>query len=99
VLDAKSWATMLPENALEQSAKYLYGIRRADEPALVPALAGVDLVTCAISPRLSAPGLARVHVNTATPTFGQDALMNRVDRLLAQLKDSLIARERYASAG
>ncbi len=47
VLDAKAWAQMLPEDVLAQSAKYLYGIRRSRNAHAVPALAGVDLVTCA----------------------------------------------------
>ena len=40
VLDAKGWAQMLPEDALSQSAKYLYGIRRTRDPRTVPAFAG-----------------------------------------------------------
>jgi hypothetical protein len=68
VLDAKGWAQMLPEDALSQSAKYLYGIRRTRDPRTVPAFAGVDLVTCASPAGLSGGDLARVAVSGATPT-------------------------------
>ena len=97
-LDAKAWAQMLPEDALSQSAKYLYGIRRAREASVVPALTGVDLVTCARSPSITAGDLAKVVVSSATPTAGVDALHARIGDLLDQLAAALVERERLASA-
>lgn len=97
VLDAKAWKTMLPEDALSQSAKYLYGIRRIANPDAIPVLAGVDLVTCAHAPSLHDSQLARIGVVTATPTRGLTTLDSRVMTIVDQLKDSLIERERQAS--
>lgn len=97
ILDAKAWAVMLPEDALSQCAKYLYGIRRQDDAGLVPSIAGVDLVTCALRPAMSHEDLARVHVVTATPTAGTDLLAARIDDVIDQLTASLIERERHAS--
>jgi hypothetical protein len=98
ILDAKAWAQMLPEDVLTQSAKYLYGIRRSGEVRAVPALAGVDLVTCAVSPSISARELAKVAVSSATPTVGIDALRARVGAIADQLMASLADRERRAPA-
>lgn len=97
VVDAKSWASMLPEQALEQSAKYLYGIRRSDEPMLVPAVAGADLVTCAVAPRNGASDISRVRVVSATPTSGLDELDDRIGEVTDQLIASLVQREHTAS--
>jgi hypothetical protein len=97
VLDAKAWAKMLPEDALAQSAKYLYGIRRTRDVHVVPTLAGVDLVTCARSPRIVGGELAKVVVTSATPTAGVDALNARIGAILEQLAASLVERERRAS--
>lgn len=97
VIDAKSWASMLPEQALEQSAKYLYGIRRSDDPTLVPAVAGVDLVTCAVAPRIGASDVSRVRVVSATPTSGLDGLVDRIGAIADQLIASLVEREHTAS--
>lgn len=97
VLDAKSWASMLPEQALEQSAKYLYGIRRADDLQAVPAVACVDLVTCAAAPSIGSSDVSRVHVVSATPTTGLDGLERRVGEVADQLIDSLVEREHMAS--
>jgi hypothetical protein len=98
LLDAKSWAHMLPEDILTQSAKYLYGIRRTRDVIAVPALAGVDLVTCARPLSISGGELAKVAVSTATPTTGVDALRARLSAILDQLAASLVERERLASA-
>lgn len=98
VLDAKAWARMLPEDVLAQSAKYLYGIRRTREVLTVPALAGVDLVTCAQPPSISGSDLAKVAVTGATPTAGVAALRARVATILDQMAASLTERERFASA-
>src|SRR5690242_12391331 len=97
VLDAKAWAQMLPEDVLTQSAKYLYGIRRVSDVAAVPALAGVDLVTCAQPPGVPAGDSARVAVNGATPTAGVAALHARLGAIVDQLASSLSERERLAS--
>lgn len=98
ILDAKAWAQMLPEDVLTQSAKYLYGIRRADNLATVPALAGVDLVTCARPPTISGNDLTKVSVRGATPTTGVDELHTRISAIVDQLAASLAERERHASA-
>lgn len=82
VVDAKSWSRMLSEDVLSQAAKYLYGLRRVDDLSSVPAIAGVDLVTCAISPSIAKASLARVHVTTATPTVGTAVLRERIRQLL-----------------
>lgn len=97
VLDAKSWALMLPEDALAQSAKYLYGIRRKDEPDHIPALAGVDLITCAAAPSIGKTDVAKIHVLSATPTTGTDVLATRLGAIVDQLTAALIERERRAS--
>ncbi|MFT3714404.1 MAG: hypothetical protein QM774_00225 [Gordonia sp. (in: high G+C Gram-positive bacteria)] len=97
VIDAKSWASMLPEQALEQSAKYLYGIRRSDDPALVPAVSGVDLVTCAVAPRIGASDISRVRVLSATPTSGLSELDDRIHEIVDQLLASLEESEHMAS--
>lgn len=97
VLDAKAWAGMLPEDALAQSAKYLYGIRRSSDPNSVPALAGVHLVTCARQPALSETEMAKVHVTTATPTNGVDELWVRLNGVIDQLAAALVDRERLVS--
>jgi len=85
VFDAKAWAELPPEAALEQSAKYLYGIRRSSDPATVPILASVDLVTCAPAPNLLEEALARVRVTTATPTGGTTSLSSRVNVIVDSL--------------
>ncbi len=96
-LDAKAWHTLLPDDALSESAKYLYGIRRSGEPAGVPALAGVQLVTCAPRPHVHDADVASVWVTTATPTSDDAVLTGAVrdaaNRLVAALHD----RERLAS--
>ncbi|MGY1792784.1 hypothetical protein ACI796_02220 [Geodermatophilus sp. SYSU D00525] len=97
VLDAKSWAVMLPEDALAQSAKYLYGLRRPDAPAAIPAIVGVDLVTCAARPAVSDPALSRVNIISVTPTRATDLLDERINELVDQLIDALSERERSAS--
>ncbi len=97
VLDAKSWAQMLPEQALEQSAKYLYGIRLADDPTRVPAVSGVDLVTCAVAPQIGTSELSGIRVVSATPTAGIDDLDGRIREVADQLIASLVAREHLAS--
>jgi hypothetical protein len=98
VLDAKAWAEMSPEGALTQSSKYLYGIRRTTDMRTVPALAGIDLVTCARPPTISSGDLAKVAINSATPTVGIEALHSRISSIVDQLMASLAERERYASA-
>ena len=97
VLDAKSWARMLPEDALAQSAKYLYGIRRSDDVVAVPALAGVSLVTCAPAPNVQGSDAVRIGVTTATPTAGIEALHTRLGAALARLSGALGERERSVS--
>lgn len=97
VLDAKAWAQMLPQDALTQSAKYLYGIRRKTDMPTVPALVGVDLVTCAEAPSVVGHELARVAVDSATPTSGVDALHTRISSIVELLASSLAARGRHAS--
>jgi hypothetical protein len=98
VIDAKAWAQMLPEDALTQSAKYLYGIRRNCDVLAVPAIAGVDLVTCAQPPSVVGGELAKVTVSGATPTTGVEALHTRIDAIIDQLAESLAERERLVSA-
>jgi hypothetical protein len=98
VVDAKAWAQMLPEDVLTQSAKYLYGIRRSSDVLAVPALAGVDLVTCAQPPMVVGSELVKVAVSGATPTSGVDALHARIGAIIDQLEASLAERERFASA-
>lgn len=97
VLDAKSWAQLFPEDALTQSAKYLYGLRRVSDPGTVPALTGVDLVTCAWPPSVAGADLARVQVMNATPTKGVAALRGRINEILETLVAAIEARERLAS--
>ncbi len=98
MLDAKAWAQMLPEDVLTQSAKYLYGIRRSSDVAAVPAVAGVDLMTCAQPPSVVGGELAKVAVCGATPTTGVEALHARIGAIIDQLESSLAERERLASA-
>lgn len=98
VLDAKSCAQMLPEQALEQSAKYLYGIRRETDVLQVPAIAGVDLVTCASAPTTPRPDASLVRVLSATPTRGSNVLRSRVAEITESLASEVEARERQASA-
>lgn len=97
VLDAKSWSSMTPEQVLEQSAKYMYGIRRYDDAQTVPALASVDLVTSATTPAISHGPSSHVQVTTATPTAGLEALSARVTSLVSELTLALEERERLAS--
>ena len=97
VLDAKSWARMLPEQALEQSAKYMYGIRFDDDSSRVPAISGVDLVTCADAPRIGTSELSRIRVISATPTASTDDLDRRIREVTDQLIASLVAGEQLAS--
>lgn len=98
VLDAKSWALMLPEQALEQSAKYLYGIRRETNVRQVPAITGVDLVTCAPPPTAPRTDASLVRVLGATPTSGSDVLRARIAEIADLLACEIEARERLASA-
>jgi hypothetical protein len=97
-LDAKAWSSMQAEDALSQSAKYLYGIRRADDIESVPALASVNLVTSAIRPSLHATTIAAIDVMTATPTAGLEALSARLIGLIERLGAALEQRERDASS-
>jgi len=97
ILDAKSWAVLLPEQALEQSAKYLYGIRRSAENLRVPAITGVDLVTCAGARMPPSPELSRVRVTTSTPTKDKSALHLRVRTIADFLAKEIATRERSAS--
>jgi hypothetical protein len=98
VLDAKSWSTMRAESALEQSAKYLYGIRRYDEWGHVPAICGVDLVTSAEPPTAPRSDISRVNVLGATPTEGVDRLHSRLSDIVLSLIGDIESRERRASA-
>lgn len=98
ILDAKSWAQMLPEEALAQSAKYLYGLRRDSDRQSVPAICGVELVTCAHPPRITDSSLTKIHVTSATPTVGIAALKNRVTTIVKALADEVETRERLASS-
>ena len=97
VIDAKSWASMMPEQALDQSAKYLYGIRLSDDPTLVPAIAGVALVTCAAAPSIGAPARSQVRVVSTTPTSGLYELGDHIGEITDQLLVSLVEREHTAS--
>lgn len=87
-LDAKAWTRMLPEEALSQSAKYLYGIRRAGpgRETDVPTLAWVTLVTSAPSPRVTARHLGRFNVVSAVPTTSSIAMDGVVESVLAALR-------------
>jgi hypothetical protein len=98
ILDAKSWSQMLPEQALEQSAKYLYGIRRESQMTRVPAITGVDLVTCAPLPTTFQPEISLVSVINATPTRASDSLRARIVAITGLLATEIEARERLASA-
>jgi hypothetical protein len=97
ILDAKAWASLLPADALSQSAKYLYGIRRVVDPEATPAVTSVNLVTCAFAPPLTRPDLARVRVLSATPTRDSGGLLRLVDQMLASLWNDLEGREHLAS--
>lgn len=97
VLDAKAWTTLLAEDALSQSSKYLYGIRRMSSPEAVPAVTGVDLVTSAIPPTLVAAELARVRVIESTPTRAPEAVTVRIAAILDVLGSALEEREHLAS--
>lgn len=97
LLDAKAWAQMLPEDVLMQAAKYLYGVRREHDVHSMPAVVGVELVTCAQPPSVSDKYLAKLSVTTATPTIGIDGLATRLTEIVDQLADSLLCRERVAS--
>lgn len=97
VLDAKSWNSLTPEQALEQSAKYLYGIRSDGARGQVPAITGVDLVTCAPAPTLAHLDVAAVRVLTATPTQSTTLLGDRVAEISDLLAAEIVARERTAS--
>ena len=94
VLDAKAWAQMLPEDALTQSAKYLYGIRRLNKAAAVPALVGVDLITCARRPTMTLSEISRVQVTSATPTSGVQTLNARIREIVIELETSLMENGR-----
>ena len=98
VLDAKSWTSMGPEDALTQAAKYMYGIRRCAEWDLVPAISGVDLVTCAVPPVASRGDIARVHVVGATPTGGVDELRSRIAATVPLLAAEVESRIRAKAA-
>ncbi len=98
VIDAKSWALMLPEQALEQSAKYLYGIRRETTAKHVPAITGVDLVTCALPPTAPRVDISRLRVLVATPTKGSGLLRSRIADIADLLATEIEVRERLASA-
>lgn len=98
ILDAKSWATMLPEQALEQGAKYLYGIRREADLGQVPAITGVDLVTSALPLATPAPETSRIRVLSSTPTRETDLLRDRVADVADLLANEIEARERLASS-
>lgn len=98
VLDAKSWAIMLPEDALAQSAKYLYGLRRIDDLPETPAICGVDLVTSAVPPVAPHTEVSRVRVLGATPTSGIGELHTRLSEIVLELTSEIESRERAASA-
>lgn len=97
ILDAKSWAFMAPEDALSQSAKYLYGIRRAKDLGQVPAVAGVDLVTCANPPVVPHTDTSRIRVLGATPTVGVEVLHQRLGQIMQLLVTEIESREIAAS--
>lgn len=96
--DAKAWFRMQAEDVLAQSAKYLYGIRRTDDPDAVPVLAGVELVTCAPAPDVAGANEVRIAVTRSTPTTGIEALAERLSSSLDALVSSLVERERLVSA-
>jgi hypothetical protein len=96
VLDAKAWFRVEPENVLSESAKYLYGIRRVDDDAL-PAIASVDLVSCAMKPEMPGADDARIGFVHATPTSGGEILTKAVERIFSTLSSSIEAREQEAS--
>jgi hypothetical protein len=98
VLDAKAWTSIMPDGVLMQSTKYLWGIRRVHDPEAVPALARVDLITCAQPPNVADSGIARVGVIRSIPTGGAEALRSQVDSIVNTLAESLVERERLASA-
>lgn len=87
VLDAKAWTSMQAEQALSESAKYLYGIRSTTEgeQSLVPVLHSVTLVTSALAPVLTEAVLARLDVVTAVPTSSPALLNSLVNRLLTDM--------------
>lgn len=97
VLDAKAWASMFPEDALTQSAKYLFGIRRTSDAEHTAAVSGVDLVTSALAPTLTDPDLAGVHVVNATPTNGAHLIPSVIESVLIRLNEALETREHLAS--
>jgi hypothetical protein len=92
VWDAKAWAVLSPDNALEKSAKYLYGIRKPSMVHVVPTIAGVDLVTCAEAPTLVRQEIGRVRVINATPTANTDALEASVGDVVRELAERVTAR-------
>lgn len=96
VLDAKAWAHMLPEEALTESAKYLYGVRRIDDDSL-PAIASVCLVSCALKPDMPDHADARIDFVWATPTVGVDVLESVVEQTSVALAAAVEAREQEAS--
>lgn len=82
VLDAKSWRSMQPEDALTQSAKYLYGLRRLDALGRVPAISSVHLVTSAPRPTLVNLNDVPMDVITAHPAGRTGALDSLIERLV-----------------
>lgn len=96
VLDAKAWAKMLPEDVLSESAKYLYGIRRAGSEQ-VPAITSVHIVSCAARPRLRSESDAKIGFVHATPTVGMVDLRGAVFGILADLASAIERREQEAS--
>jgi hypothetical protein len=95
-IDAKAWAKMLPEDVLTQGAKYLYGLRRHPDRAIVPALSSVLIVTSAVRPRTIEADLAKLHVVRSTPTAEPTSLNDRLDLLIGDLRETLANREREA---
>lgn len=98
VLDAKAWSGMLPEDALTQSAKYLWAIRSASDPHRVPTACAVDLVTSALRPALQNQALGMIEVTSATPTRGAATLGVRIRSLINHLESRIIDRERESSS-
>ncbi|HEX4058051.1 MAG TPA: hypothetical protein VHX87_07025 [Galbitalea sp.] len=96
VLDAKAWVKMLPEDVLSETAKYLYGIRRMGSDQL-PAIASVQIVSCAPQPNLMEADDAKVGFVHATPTAGTDALRSAVQHILDDLAAAIERREQEAS--
>lgn len=82
VLDAKAWWSMQPEDALTQSAKYLYGLGRLDAPGQVPAISSVHLVTSAARPHLANLDDSPMDVITARPAGSTSVLDALVERLV-----------------